>query len=566
LEGVGVEVAKAKKRGFMRFQTKEGRPPLSREDFLYWMDFLPKVLKIGTEFEINLPSMEEALQHKEEKACVHSGHGCYVDCANLETCLVDRHPAFCATRSNGSFLGEHFECPAKSDRDVEACQSCPAWALNCRGSSCAMYVPICATCPSFSRNGKTVEKIDIRQDPDAIRKEMTTLLQPTGFVGKVGKTAVLEVKKDNSLSGGGGIEVPTVGRRVHWNSFYQMCKNIIDPIVARGGFVNERCGQHYHILAGYFNGQIGRAMSELEQDLPEVVLANFHQLNRRYELAMFWLMSSGDNRLHMTRWAKFRQSIFKYGAMKNRMLRVQEDLAQHIQCMNNNQRGKYASVAYHFCEFGDEGNIRTFHVENRIADGVLSPAVATAWAMLIYAMVLKAVRVSQYGIMEVGDREYVAKVREIQPCLIDGEHREWGENRRADTTNLSPHLPWLRENAKELVGFLKPELSNLGPAYDILLSLADRPCSVRLIEGDTWEKIEQDLIGTHLPNDQSFEDEVRQLVDLAGIVDCANIDVWAEEVAASIGEDPIKVAEVVQRMVGSGNYRWSSPVGALITT
>lgn len=559
-----MEIAKAKKRGFIRFQPK--RTPLSREEFLYWMDFLPKVLKVGTEFEINLPSAEDALQHKEEKACVRSPNNCYTDCANLETCLVDRHPTFCQTRSSGVFLGNKFACPAKSDKDIEACKSCPAWALNCRGTNCAMYTPFCTICPSFSRTGKTVERIDLRQDPEAIRQEMKSLLQPTGFVGKVGKTAVLEVKKDNSLAGGGGIEVPTVGRRVHWNSFYQMCKNIIDPIVARGGFVNERCGQHYHILAGYFNGQIGRAMSELEQDLPETILANFHQLNRRYELAMFWLMSCGTNRAYMTRWAKFRQSIFKYGAMRNRMSRVQEDLAQHIQCMNSNQKGKYASVAYHFCEFGEEGDVHTFHVENRIADGVLSPAVATAWAMLIYAMVLKAVRLSQYGLMEVGDKEYVAKVREIQPLLIDGEHREWGENRRADTSGLGPHIPWLRENAKELVTFLKPELSNLGPAYDILLALADRPCSARLIDGDTWEKIEQDLLGNAGVSEQSFEDEIRQLVDLAGIVDCENVEVWIEEVAASIGEDPIRVAETVQRMLNSGNYRWSGPVGALITT
>ena len=41
------------KRGLgLRFQKKASRPPLTREQFLYWKDFLSKVLKVGTEFEI----------------------------------------------------------------------------------------------------------------------------------------------------------------------------------------------------------------------------------------------------------------------------------------------------------------------------------------------------------------------------------------------------------------------------------------------------------------------------------------------------------------------------------
>lgn len=558
-------VAKAKKRGFVKFQPK--RTPLTREQFLYWMDFLPKVLKVGTEFEINLPSPEAVLQEKNDQPCVNVMKGCAADCANLETCLVERHPTFCQTRETKRFLGKSFACPAKSDSDVAACSTCPAWVLNCRGRECAMHTPFCGVCPSFQRIGsKNVENTDIRQDPEMVRQEMTKLLQPTGFVGQTGKAGVLEVKKDGSLVDNGGIEVPTVGRRVHWNSFYQMCKNIIDPIVERGGYVNERCGQHYHVLAGYFNGaRVDQAMSELEGPIPEIVIANFHQLNRRYELAMFWIMSCGTETSSLTRWARFRQSIFKYSAMQNRMPKVQEELAQHIVCMNNTQRGKYASVAYHFCKFDREGNADTFHIENRIADGALSPAVVTAWAMLCYALVLKAARLSQYGLMEVGDREYIEKIKEIRPTFIDGEIRDFGENRKADTSNFLPHIPWVRENAKELINFLKPELSNLGPAYEILLSLADRPCSIRLVEGDSWQKIESDLMAGRENEKQSFEDDIRQLVDLAGVVDCENIDMWAEEVAAYLGENPAEVADSVSRMMRSGNYRWSAPIGALIT-
>lgn len=564
-----------KKRERIRFQQKNGRPPISREDADYWLAFLEKVLKVGTEFEMILPTAEKVLEVSNNQPCIHAKKPCVKNCANLEACLVDRHPSLCRTRITKHFLDNKFECPAKDDTDLGACEGCGGWALLCRKLECAMFVPFCTVCPSFQRKGEVVESGNIRQDAETVRNEMRQLLQPTEFVGQVGKTGVLEVKKDNSLPNGGGIEVPTVGRRIHWQSFYNMCKNIIEPIVERGGSVNERCGQHYHVLAGYLDnsrrGGPTKAVSELEKPLPECVLANLHQLHRRYELAMFWIMSAGNSMAHLTRWSRFRQSLRRFSALRSRMLKVQAEMAEVVIGMNSasNQKGKYASVAYHFCRFNPDGDVTTLHIENRIADGVLSPAVAAAWAMLCYALVLKAVRLSQYGIMEAGSQEYMDKVKAIQPHLIDGERREWGDYRNADTSKLAAHIPWLRENTTEMVNWLKPELSNLGPSYEILLSLADKPCSLRLAGGQTWENIENSLYGPHLntsnPEDLLNEEELREIIDLASIVDCEHMEMWIEEVAAYLGKDPPVVADIAHRMVNSGDFRWSDPIGALIT-
>ena len=558
-----------RKRGVLKFQRKPKRPPLTREQFLYWIEFLPKVLKIGTEFEINLPSPERVLRSKENEPCVRADEPCVTDCANLETCLTEPHPTFCLTRETGRFLDREFKCPAKSEDDTDACQGCEGWLLNCRGLDCAAHTPFCTICPKFERRGKkNVERGDIRLDAETVRAEMKELLQPTGFVGKFGEFGVLEVKRDNSLEHNGGIEVPTVGRRIHWNSFYNMCRSIIEPIAERGGFVNERCGQHYHVLAGYFGNQrIGKPISELEQPMPEIILANLHQLHRRYELAMFWIMSAGSKMESLTRWARFRQPIRRFSALQSRMAKVQAELAEQIISMANNQKGKYASVAYHFCEFDQAGDAMTFHIENRIADSVMCPAPVTAWAMLCYALVLKAVRLSQYGIMEVGDRDYCKSQRDIEHTLINGQNNGWDGCRNADTSGIGPYIPWLRDSAREMVQLLKPELHNLGPSYDILMALAERPCSLRRVEGDSWEKIEADLYPQDEldPHTTMAEDEVREIVDLAGIVDCENVEMWIEEVAAYLGAQPPVVADVVYQMVESSNYRWSPPIGALIT-
>jgi hypothetical protein len=399
---------------------------------------------------------------------------------------------------------------------------------------------------------------------------MKALFRPSENVGRVGRSGALSVVKDGSLPGG-GIEVPTVGRRLHWQSFYNMCSGIIDPIVARGGFVNERCGQHFHILTAYFEKGIPSRINELEEPLPEIVLANLHQLHRRYELAMFWIMSAGEKMEHLTRWARFRQSGYRFSALRHRMEKVQKELAEHIVCMGgSSQNGKYASVAYHFCNFDDNGDVETLHIENRIADGCLSPAVVTAWAMMCYALVIKAVRLSQYGIMEVGDDDFVANTQAARPHLIGGEKRGWEGSRHADTSGIGPSVPFLRELSRELIQILKPELHNMGPAFHILMDLAERPCSLRRTDGDSWDKIEDDLYGPYAKHeaagDLAGEEDIRELVDLAGIVECDDLTSWIEEVAANLGRTPETVETAVNRLLSSENYRWSEAIGALITT
>ena len=567
----------AVKRGLgLRFQKKAARPPLTREQFLYWRDLLSKILKLGTEFEINLPSAERSLQTSAAEPCVHSKKKCVNDCANLETCLSERHPTFCLTRETGEFLGTAFKCPAKGPGDVAACVECPAWLLDCRGLDCAAHTPFCTICPSFLRKSDlAVENTDIRQDAESVRAEMVDLFHPTKNVGVVGPAGVLEVKQDGSLINNGGIEIPTVGRRVHWGSFYRMSKEIIDPIVKRGGFINERCGQHFHLLAGYFAtnspGQIrNTSVSELEVPMPEIILANFHQLHRRYETALFWIMSSGEAVETLTRWAKFRQPVRQFGAMQSSMRKIQRELADNIPGGGHGTAGKYASCSYYFCKFDKRGDVSTFHIENRIADGCLSPSVITAWGMMIYCMMLKAVRLSQYGLMEVGSREYLGQLEEASAHLINGQSRDYGSHRVADTSGIGPYIPFLRENARELIQLLKGELNGLGPSFDILMQLADRPVSLRRSQGDSWEDIENEL------NPQSreemsgdrflIESEIAEVIDLTGIVECEHQEAWIEEVAAHIDHPAPVVTEIVDQFLRSGQYRWSDGVGALITT
>jgi hypothetical protein len=40
---------------------------------------------------------------------------------------------------------------------------------------------------------------------------------------------------------------------------------------------------------------------------------------------------------------------------------------------------------------------------------------------------------------------------------------------------------------------------------------------------------------------------------------------WIEEVAAYLGQNPPAVADAVHQLIQNGEFRWSDPVGSLIT-
>ena len=119
-----------------------------------------------------------------------------------------------------------------------------------------------------------------------------------------------------------------------------------------------------------------------------------------------------------------------------------------------------------------------------------------------------------------------------------------------------------------MINWLKPELSNLGPSYEILTALAENPCSLRLCTGQSWKEIEEDLYGTYAKGGDAgplSDGDLRQVIDLSEVVDCPHLDVWIEEVAAYLGQPPDLVSAAVHALIETRGFRWSDPIGALIT-
>jgi hypothetical protein len=384
---------------------------------------------------------------------------------------------------------------------------------------------------------------------------------------------------DGSLLGKKGAEVVTIGRRVDYWEFYKMLKRIIDETVGRGGYVNERCSTHMHLLASYYGKMVSMGdgkgssvpnrVSEMERNMPEIVLANFHQLCRRYQNAMTWMTMGLDIPEHMTRWEKFRVSVLEISAVTDSMSKV-------LQRVSSNAGGnKYGWVNYNPVEFDSNGSVRRFHVEMRAADGLLSPSALAAIGCMYYALAIKAVEISRYGLLEVGDESWMEQAREVKEAMLNNMKGYQDGDRFGDTRKLHKYREILIGESLDLVRQLKNILIRIGPAYDVLEKLAEAPCAVRRCDGDTWEKIENDL--AVIVNDEGRLDiALSEIITLNQVCECQNLEEWIGTVGQILRNDPEmeidpdnavledNIREYIDAKRDDGELVWSKRIGGPI--
>jgi len=530
------------------FLKHESRPVLDAADVVYWKGALKKILKVGAEFEFNLPDQKGGCKGNNPCCpCVSINTGCWTTCVKKSVCEM---PA-----CDGVY------CP-----DFEtACIGCEKFKIKCDGCK---------------------ERFDPSKNPNEIRSRIQEELRPSLCYGIVG-TGVHSITRDGSLLGDKGMEVVTVGRRVDYWEFYSMVKSIMDKAVSKGAYMNERCSTHMHLLASYYgktNKQkreddaenleipgVPTNISEMEKDMPEIIMANFHQLCRRYQNAVTWMTIALDNPKHMTRWEKFRVSVLPISAVLNTMPNVQATVRHNSAC-GNPHGNKYGWVNYELCSFTPAGNVKRFHVEMRAADGILCPSAIAAMACLYYALAVKAVEISRYGILEVEDKEWLDKSLQIKEAMMNNMKDYNAGDRFSDTSNLHKYYDVLREESLDLCRQLKHILIKTGPAYNVLECLAQKPIALRRCEGEDWEKIEKDI---EVPRTEEtrFETKVNEYIDMRLIDECKTISEWVVAVSSAIKEEfsaadeniETKVRDYIESKRNDGDLIWSDKLGTVVS-
>ena len=531
-----------------RFYKHPTKPRLKAEEVRYWKQALKKLLKIGLEFEFNLPEQQGKCKGDDPHcSCVNVKKGCWEICQRLPECRKTKCYDTCANK--------------KEKCVPEKCPECKNFKFRCLGTSCSDFCSACFGCDEFVKNCENCSKrFNPNKDPEQIRHNLFDYFKPSGNYGRVSPSGVVEVKEDGSLLGKKGAEIITVGRRVDFWEFYNMSKNIIDRLVADGGYLNERCGSHMHLLTSYYNNT-----NEMEKPMPEIILANFHQLCRRYQNAITWMTMALDHPDHMTRWEKFRVSVLDISPVTRDMFNVMQDVGAKAGGTDN----KYGWVNYRRVKFED-GKIVTFHVEMRAPDSTLCPSYYAALACMFYAMAIKAVEISRYGLLKIGEEEWLERAKAMKEIILNGRG-DWSEDRVGDTSQLLNYRDYFVEESLDIVNQLKGILLKVGPAYDILRSLSIRPVALRRIEGCSWEEIESDLEVKTTPIDK-LEQKMREVIDLSIIEECKNENEWAKEVSKLVNADDRidckitkdEVVQFVDMKKREGEVVWSESLGRVI--
>lgn len=552
------------------FFRHDSKPALSASEVTYWKNAFKRILKVGQEFEFNLPDSKGSCKGNSQVcACekMMSGANCWKECRHYNICKNEA-----ANKPHCKNYSE--ECANKN------CEKCDKFQFHCSSVYCPDFEAKCVICPDFVRPCKNcVDAYDPKHNPKGIREQVSGELGPSECYGIVSSYGVHSITRDGSLLGDKGMEIITVGRRVDYWEFYRMAKRIIDAAVSKGAYVNERCSAHMHLLATYYGKihdperahnevnlpGIPTNISELERNVPQIVAANFHQLCRRYQNAITWMTMTLDEPERMTRWEKFRVSVLDVSAVLNSMKEVVNVIG------TRSGKNKYGWVNYSHCLFAKNGDLSRFHVEMRSPDGILCPSAVAALGCMFYALAIKAVEISKYGVLEVGDDEWLRRAKEIKGAILNGMG-DYKGSRFGDTSRLPSYYETLKAESYDLCRQLKHILVRSGPAYHVLEKLAERPIALRRCDGERWEEIEGDL-EVPMGEETAFEAKISEFVDLRLVDECQSLQEWVAAVTTALQEDPEindpgnleeKIGSFVEDKRNEGEMVWSDTLGALV--
>ncbi|RLC71932.1 MAG: hypothetical protein DRI81_17040 [Chloroflexi bacterium] len=396
--------------------------------------------------------------------------------------------------------------------------------------------------------------------PKGVKKDdfllpLVERLQPTRDLTNLGQYGVLDIISEHC-----GLEVQIIGRQPYYPALMEQYRAILDPLVERGVRARATCGLHYHTLT------IG-----LSEPTPEIVLANVWNLTRRYAPYLRFLTSGGDcsealcrRRNYTSHLEMVRHTPGVYSMREiYQLLHASKRVPEHQNFLN-----------LEHVTFTDDGEVRDFHIEFRFPDADLAPSSIVAKTFLFLAVLLKAVEMSQYGVIHVGRvREWRRKVE-----LLDMLSNNEGNLATSDTSGVTPEvIDELRTGCRELLELLKPvfvrfarvgyEGSEDHPAFEVLSLLAETPLSLLRASGRDWIEIEQLLSERAAVTSTEWDKSDRRLIrviELAELTDHAAPEAWKWETARELFLTPQELERRLERLDDWRGLKWDTELGTMI--
>lgn len=372
-------------------------------------------------------------------------------------------------------------------------------------------------------------------------------LQPSGTLDYLGEHGVWDVQTEHC-----GIEIRMIGRQPHFNSLLSQYQRVFEVLQLHGGRPRSTCGLHFHLLT-----------PGLAQPVPEIIMANIWNLTRRYAPELKYLTSCGEDRATLCRRRQHNSHLemIWHSPAGETMQEIQQLLKkstvvpEHQNFLNLEHIG-----------FTDTGAVLPFHLEFRFPDADISPTSVTAKTFLVFAMALKAVELSQYGVIHVGMIDAWHRKIDLLQMLSNND----GNLACSDTSKVTDEiLAELRLNSHELLDLLESLFNSLNciQAQTILRRLADKPVSLMRIDGMDWPEIENYLASGISEKKDSFDSTDRRLMEIIEfrtLTGHSSQETWEWQLARDLEIDETDLQRRLQNLLEFRAYRWDSFLGAPI--
>lgn len=389
---------------------------------------------------------------------------------------------------------------------------------------------------------------------DDILPEIIRQLEPSGEMDRLGRFGVLDIETEHC-----GAEIRVIGRQPHFGALQRQFRGIFARL-PEGIRARPTCGLHCHVIA------VG-----LGEAVPEIILANVWNLTRRYAPELRFLTSTGATRegmcrrrnhcshLEMVRLSSGNESM---GMVQHR-LRESLKVPEHQNFLNLQQ-----------VEFDADGAVANLHYENRFPDADLSATSIVAKVFLFLAILLKAVELSQHGVIHVGRvAEWRRKVE-----LLDLLSNDRGKLATSDTSGVDEAaLAELRSGTGELLQLLKPVFGRFAraagvgsdehPAFEVLGELAQTPISLLRAEGLGWGDIEHFLDRTAGAPGTALDHEDQRLIrliELAQLSEVTEPSEWRTAAAKALVVSPTELSARLDRLDRWRGVQWDRRLGTMV--
>ncbi len=373
-------------------------------------------------------------------------------------------------------------------------------------------------------------------------------LKPSGSLERLGANGVWDVQTEHC-----GIEIRVIGRHPHFRALQRQYQRIMDVLLRHGARPRATCGLHFHLLA-----------PDLAEPAPVIILANLWNLVRRYAPELKFLASCGDKREALCR-RRNHNSHLEMVKLSPGALTMQEIQAHLKGSRIVPEHQNFLNLEH--IRFTDDGGVLPLHVEFRFPDAHLSATAITAQTFLWMALALKAVDLSQYGVIHVGTHATWQRKVKILHLLSNND----GNLATSDTRGITDEIiEELRQGAYELLDFLAPTLEGMfaeNPALDVLLALAETPISLMRCTGYDWQRIEEHLQQRAAIDPLGLDETDRRLmqrIELGEWSGHPSPEAWKWYAARELFLAPQSLEQRLTRLDTLRGLRWDTRQGTMV--